>query len=160
MRPIFLFLATLLAAVHFTRAAPVTGSFSVVVHRSNPVGNLRLDALRSCFTGATPQWPNGSRVVLVERDAASPVFQFLLEHLVGMSPREYKRGLATLEYRGESPVTLKILNSDQAACRFVFNVPGSIALIDTNSLTAPECSEVQILRIDGKLPSESGYRLK
>jgi len=57
-------------------------------------------------------------------------------------------------------VTLKILNSEEAACKFVFNVPGSIALIETDSLRLPECGGVGIVRIDGRLPGQEGYRLR
>jgi len=135
-------------------------SFAVVEHRSNPVRELRFSELRAYFTGTATQWPDGSKVVLVERDPRSPAFQFLIDRLVKMSPRDYRRGLMNIEYRGETPVTLKILNTEGAACKFVFNVPGAIALIETDSLATAECSGVQLVRIDGKLPGEEGYRLK
>ena len=51
-------------------------------------------------------------------------------------------------------------NSDQAACKFVFNVPSAVALIETSSLAAPECRDVRALQIDGLLPGQAGYRLK
>jgi hypothetical protein len=77
-----------------------------------------------------------------------------------MGVSEYKRRLASIEFGGAAPVTLKILNSEEAACKFVFNVPGSIALIETDSLRFPECSGVGIVRIDGQLPGQEGYRLR
>jgi hypothetical protein len=135
-------------------------SFAVVVHASNPHTNLHLAEVRAFFAGVAKQWPNGSKVVLVERDAGSPAHRFLLEHILTMSATEYKLRLARIEFAGEAPVTLKVLNSEEAACKFVFNVPGAIALIATESLHAPECGGVQTVRIDGKLPSEEGYRLR
>ena len=39
-------------------------------------------------------------------------------------------------------------------------VPLAIAIVETASLGLPACSGVQVLRIDGKLPGEEGYRLK
>jgi len=77
-----------------------------------------------------------------------------------MSAGEYKRHLASIEFAGEAPVTLKILNSERAACKFVFNVPGSIALVETISLQLPECSGVATVKIDGRLPDQEGYRLQ
>jgi hypothetical protein len=53
-----------------------------------------------------------------------------------------------VEFSGDE-VTLKILNSEQAACKFVLNVPGSIALVETGSLQLPECSG----------PGQESYRL-
>lgn len=135
------------------------GSFAVVVHQSNPNTNLLLTDVRAFFSGATKQWPNGAKVVLVERDNASTTYQFLLERILRMTPVEYKRRLLSIEFAGESPVTLKVLNSEQAACKFVFNVPGAIAIIETNSLNFPECGGLATAQIDGRLPGQEGYRL-
>src|SRR5580658_468404 len=135
-----------------TGCAADLSSFAVVLHRSNPNTNLRLADIQAFFSGGAKQWPNGSKVVLVERDPGSVVYQFMLAHILHMSAGEYKRHLVSIEFAGETPVTLKILNTEQAACKFVFNVPGSIALIETISLTLPECSGVGTVRIDGKSP--------
>jgi len=96
----------------------------------------------------------------VERDAGSTPFQFLIGRLLNTTPGEYKQRLQNIEYRGETPVSIKILNSDAAACQFVFNVPSAIAIIETKSLGSPACGEILVLRIDGKLPGQEGYRLK
>jgi hypothetical protein len=141
------------------RAADI-GSFAVVLHRSNPNTNLRLADVQAFFSGAAKQWPNGSKVVLVERDSGSVVYQFMLAHVLHMSAGEYKRHLVSIEFAGEAPVALKILNTEEAACKFVFNVPGSIALIETISLSLPECSGVGTVKIEGKLPGQQGYRLR
>ena len=156
MRRVLLTLGLLIGA---GRGAGVS-SFAVVVHQSNPNTNLVLTDVRAFFAGDAKQWPNGSKVVLVERDTASAAYRFLLARVLHMSATEYKRRLASIEFAGEAPVTLKILNSEQAACKFVFNVPGSIALIETSSLSFPECSGVGTVKIDGRLPDQEGYRLR
>jgi len=135
-------------------------SFAVVVHQSNPNTSLILADVRAFFDGDAKEWPNGSKVVLVERDTASAAYRFLLARILHMSAAEYKRRLASIEFAGEAPVNLKILNSEQAACKFVFNVPGSIALIEASSLKLPECSGVGTVKIDGRLPDQEGYRLR
>jgi hypothetical protein len=33
-------------------------------------------------------------------------------------------------------------------------------LVETDSLHSPECAQLKVLRIDGKLPAEKGYRLR
>ena len=154
-------MAALLAGPVLADAAdePARG-FAAVVHQSNPTRNLRLRDLLSLFQGVSRQWPNNSAVVLVERDAGSTPFLFLIGRLLNTTPGEYKRHLQSIEYRGEGPVSIKILNSDQAACQFVFNVPSAIAIIEIKSLATPACVQVPALRIDGKLPGEEGYRLR
>jgi hypothetical protein len=140
--------------------AGAESSFAVVVHRSNPTNSLRRSDLRAYFSGDTRQWPQGMKLVLVERDLQSDVFRFLLQHVLSITAGNYKRHLANIEFRGETPVMVKILNSDAAACKFVFNVPGSIALVATSSLAIPECGAVQLVRVDGKLPGEDKYGLQ
>ena len=153
-------IAVLLAAPTLDYAAEPARTFAAVVHPSNPTHNLRLRDLLSLFEGDSRQWPNGSGVVLVERDTRSAPFRYLMERLLNTTPGEYKRRLQNIEYRGDAPVSIKILNSDSAACQFVFNVPSAIAIVETESLASQACGAVQALRIDGKLPGEEGYRLK
>lgn len=135
-------------------------SFAIVIHQSNPNTNLMFGDVRAFFSGAAKQWPNGSKVVLVERDTGSATYQFLLVHILHMTSVEYKRRLLSIEFAGEAPVILKVLNSEQAACKFVFNVPGAIALIETHSLNLPECGGLGTVRIEGRLPGQEGYRLR
>jgi hypothetical protein len=134
--------------------------FAAVVHPSNPARDLRLRDLTSLFGGGNRQWPDSSLVVLVERDAASTPFQYLMEHVLNTTPGEYTRRLQNGEYRGGTPLSIKILNSDSAACEFVFNVPPAIAIVESKSLGEQACSAVRVLRIEGKLPDEEGYRLR
>jgi hypothetical protein len=116
--------------------------------------------LTSFFEGSSRQWPNNAPVVLVERDAASAPYHYLMAHVLNSTPVEYKRRLQDIEYRGAAPLPIKVLNSDVAACQFVFNVPSAIAIIESASVESPACAQVRVLRIDGKLPGEEGYRLK
>jgi hypothetical protein len=160
MERVLQLIAALLLAPTLVCAAEPTATFAAVVHPSNPARDLHLRDLTSLFEGANRQWPNRSGVVLVERDAGSAPFRYLMGRLLNTTPGEYKRSLQNIEYRGETPVSIKILNSDAAACQFVFNVPSAVAIVETGSLALPACGGVLVLRIDGKLPGEEGYRLK
>jgi hypothetical protein len=77
-----------------------------------------------------------------------------------MEERDYQRELAGAEFRGEESVAVKVLNSDGAVCRFVFNVPGAAGLVAAASLLYADCTGVRALRIQGKSPGEAGYRLQ
>jgi hypothetical protein len=153
-------IAALLAAPTLYYAADPVGGFAAVVHQSNPTHNLRFRDLILLFQGASREWPTSTPVVLVERDAGSAPFRYLMGRLLNTTPGDYKRSLQNIEYRGEAPVSIKILNSDAAACQFVFNVPSAIAIVEAASLALPACAGIQVLRLDGKLPGEEGYRLK
>ena len=160
MRRTLPLLAALVTVTALQPAAEPALAFAAVVHPSNATRDIRRRELTSFFGGANRQWPNRSAVVLVERDSASAPYRYLMVHLLNTTPGEYKRHLQNIEYSGGAPIAIKILNSDAAARQFVFNVPTAIAIVETNSLPLSACSQVQVLRIDGKLPSQEGYGLK
>lgn len=146
-------------AVEAGLEGPLSG-FAVVVHPSNSCDEMALKQVRSLFLAGLKRWPNQKRVVLVRPPAQSPPSLYLLHTLLGMEERDYQRELAGDEFRGEEPVAVKVLNSDGAVCRFVFNVPGAAGLVAAPSLLSPDCMGVRALRIDGKAPGEMGYRLQ
>ena len=156
----FLALLAALWGVPTVPAAEPPQVFAAVVHPSNTTRDIRLRDLSSLFEGARRHWSNSLPVVLVERDSNSAPYQYLMVHLLNTTAGEYKRHLQSIEYSGEAALSIKTLNSDAAACQFVFNVPTAIAIIETRSLGLAACGQVQVLRIDGKLPAEEGYRLK
>jgi hypothetical protein len=160
MRRTLQLLSTLAAMAALNPAAPPELGFATVVHPGNQARDMRLRDLTSLFEGANRQWPNGAAVVLVERNAASAPYQFLMSHLLNTTAMECKRRLQNIEYRGDGSVSVKVLNSDEAACQFVYNVPTAIAIVETRSLDSPACAQVHVVRIEGKLPGEEGYRLK
>jgi|SRR5580692_8674895 hypothetical protein len=154
------FLGVLLAITVLAGAAEPELGFAAVVHPSNREHDLHWRDLISLFEGVDREWPNSVPVVLVERNTGSAPYRYLMAHLLNTTSMGYKRRLQNIEYNGGAPVSIKILNSDEAACQFVFNVPSAIALIERKSLSSTACAPVQVVRVDGKLPGEEGYRLK
>ena len=140
-------------------AAEIPG-FQVIVHPSNPITGLTSGEVRSIFAGSTTHWPDHARIVLVHRASGSPPNTFLMDHLLKTSWQDYKRSLEGLEFMGQEPVVVRVLNSDAAACKFVFNVPSAIAVIQASAQGMEECRDVKVLRIDGLLPAQQGYRLR
>jgi hypothetical protein len=153
-------IATLAGLVLSTAPLVDAQGFSVVVHPSNAVSSLSLTALRAIFTGTVTHWPNQSKIVLAQRGSESPANQFLMTRFLNTSWQDYKRSLVGLEFMGQEPVILRVLNSDPAACKFVFNVPSAVAVIESASTAAAECRYVRVLKIDGFLPGQLGYRFK
>jgi hypothetical protein len=121
---------------------------------------MPLKQVRSLFLAGLKRWPNQKRVILVRPPAQSPPSLYLMHTLLGMEERDYQRELAGAEFRGEESVAVKVLNSDGAVCRFVFNVPGAAGLVAAASLLSADCTGVRALRIQGKSPGEAGYRLQ
>ncbi len=151
----------LFAALLCSAASPAPAQpFAVVVHPSNPTVNLSAADLRAMFAGSVTHWPNQSRIVLAQREHGSSVSRFLMDHLLKTSWPDYKRSLENLEFMGQEAAIVRVLTSDASACKFVFNVPGALALIELGSISVPECRELRPLKIDGLAPGQEGYRLK
>jgi len=109
--------------------------------------------------GQIDQWANKSQITLVQREPTSQAFQKTLQLILRMTEAEYSRWLLQSEFRGRKLPLIKILNSDESASKFVFNVPGAVAITDgvpSGSIS----SEIKILRVDGKLPGDPGYAFK
>jgi hypothetical protein len=102
--------------------------------------------------------PDHRKLVLAQREPDSEVYQRLVQLVLRMTPSEYKRNLLRIEFQGAEPLMVKTLNSDDTAAKFVFNVPGAIAVIDAVP-AGGAASRVKIVRIEGKLPGEPGYGL-
>lgn len=131
---------------------------AVVVNNRNSVNSISREELRKLLLGETRTWPDRQPVILVRRESGSEAFRAMLHFILKMSEAEYRRSLLSAEFRGESAVLVKTLNTNESAGKFVFNVPGAVAVIDAIP-NGEISSQVKILRIDGKLPGEAGYSL-
>ena len=142
---------------------PTPLTLAVVVNQSNPLEQLSSVQLRKILLGETTQWrwagQAPQRVTLVRQIPESEVSREVLRQILRRSEAEYRRHWVQLEYQGGSITLLKTLNSPANAIKFVLNVPGSIALVDSATAKAWQAS-VKVLRINGRMPDEPGYRLE
>jgi len=132
---------------------------TVIVNSSNPIESISKAQLRALLMGDVDQWVNKRQITVVQREPTSQAFQKTLRLILHMTEAEYSRWLLQNEFRGRKPLLIKILNSDESASKFVFNVPGAVAITDgvpSGSIS----SEIKILRVDGKLPGDPAYAFK
>jgi ABC-type phosphate transport system substrate-binding protein len=132
---------------------------SVTVNKSNPLTSITKKELRELLLGEVTVWPDKQHVILVEREAGSRPFQKMLQLILKMTEAEYARWLLDLEFRAQTSPLIKTLNSDEGANKFVFNVPGAIAITESVPGGAVS-SQVKVLRVEGKLPGDPEYPLK
>ena len=128
---------------------------AVVVNKSNPLNELSLADLRRIYRGQRLRWSNGRRVTLVMRDPGTPERDAFLRALYGVREEEYRRGFLQAIFTGEAGDAPKMLASPTGVLRFVFNVPGAIGYVRASEADG----SVKVLRVDGRLPGEQGYRL-
>jgi len=84
------------------------------------------------------------------RDPSSADMQLVLRKLFNMTPEQAH---AFIQAHRDA---IMVADSDDAVLRFVSTSRGAIGVVDLYSLT----QDVNVLKIDGKLPVEQGYLLR
>jgi ABC-type phosphate transport system substrate-binding protein len=119
---------------------------AVVVNKDNAVGNVTAVHLSRIFRSEVKKWPDGKPVVLVlHRDSAGETET--LEHLIKITAGELKAWIAAHKD------SIVMADSDADVLKIVQSEPGAIGLVDVRSVD----NTITVVRVDGKLPMESGY---
>jgi phosphate transport system substrate-binding protein len=119
---------------------------AVVVNKDNPVENVTTTHLAKILRAEIRKWPDGKNLVLVlHKDSAGETET--LQHLNKMSAGEWK---ATLAAHKDSVI---FVDTDADVIRAVHADPGAIGLVEEHSVDG----SITVVKVDGKLPMESGY---
>lgn len=119
---------------------------AVVVNKDVLVQNITSAHLAKLFKGEVKKWPDGNNVLLVLH-SSSPGEMATLQHLSKMSEAEVKAMLAAHND------TARMVSTDADVIDAVASTPGAIGFVEEHSIT----QRVNVIRVDGKLPMESGY---
>ena len=147
--------AALLATPRVARAQAAE-PLAIVVNKANPMTEVSLSDLRKIYRGQRGRWSNGRRVTIVMRDPGAPERNAILRSLYGLDEEEYRRGFLQAIFTGEASDAPKMLATPNGVLRFVFNVPGAIGYVRASEVDG----SVKMLRVDGRLPGDSGYGLE
>ena len=150
-----MFALSLLGGTPRAACAQDSEPLAIVVNRNNPLSEISLADLRRVFRGQRSRWTNGRRVTLVMRDAGAPERDAIIQGLYGLDEAQYRRTFLQAVFSGEAAEAPKTLASTNGVLRFVYNVPGAIGYVRARDVNA----SVKMLRVDGRLPGEPGYRL-
>jgi ABC-type phosphate transport system substrate-binding protein len=119
---------------------------AVVVNKDNQVGTVTAAHLSRIFRSEIKKWPDGKAVVLVlHKDSAGETET--LERLNKMTDGEWKALIAAHKD------SIIVADSDAEVLKIVESTPGAIGLVDVRSVDGT----INVIRVDGKLPMESGY---
>jgi len=119
---------------------------AVVVNKENQVGNVSSAYLAKIFRSDVRKWAEGQPIVLILHNN-SPGETETLQRLIKVSPAEWK---AVITGHRDS---IQIADSDAEVLKIVQNTPGAIGLVDVRAVDGT----INVVRVDGKLPMESGY---
>jgi phosphate transport system substrate-binding protein len=119
---------------------------AVVVNKDNNVENLTAVHLSRILRSEVKKWPDGKAVVLVlHRNSAGETET--LQRLIKMTGDELKAMIAAHKD------SIVLADSDADVLKIVQSTPGAIGFVDVRSVD----NTISVVRVDGKLPMESGY---
>jgi|SRR5205809_4259512 len=142
--PVLLLMLVLASAVGEAK------QLAVIVDKTNTTADLSLADLVKILKGESSRWPDGKTVTVVLRNLSTPEMQTALQKIYKMPPEELKALIAA--HKG----SIVIANSEEELLKLVAGTPGAIGLVDVYSIN----NRVSVLKIEGKLPLQSGYVLK
>jgi len=123
---------------------------AIVTDPANSTTNLSSADLLKVFNLHTRAWADGKPVIVVVRDPSTNDMQLLLRKVLNMSPEQAHAFIQA--HKG----SIVVADSDQSVIRFVSSNRGAIGVIDLYSLT----KDVNVMKVDNKLPVEQGYLLR
>ena len=147
-------LAGLPSAERSARAAERV-TLAVFVAKDSSVQNLKMSELRRIFTNADDSGFSGQRSIPFNHTARSSDRVGFDQTVLRMNPEEVSRFWIDRKIRG-LPGPPRALDSLSQLLRLVAHTTGGMGYARPNQVT----SDVRVIRIDGKLPSEAGYPLQ
>ncbi len=123
---------------------------AVVTNNANSIKDLSAAELTKILNLKTHNWTDGNPVIIIMRDPSSADMQLVLRRLLNMTPEQAQSFFQTHKS------SIVIADSDDSVLRLVSGKHGAIGIVDLYSLT----KDVNVVKIDGKLPVELGYFLR
>ena len=144
-----------LPSVERTARAAERVTLAVFVAKDSSLQNLKMTELRRIFTNADDSGFSGQRSVPFNHTARSSDRVGFDQTVLRMSPEEVSRFWIDRKIRG-LPGPPRAVDSLSQLLRLVSHTSAGVGYARPNQVT----SDVRVIRIDGKLPSEAGYPLQ
>lgn len=122
-----------------------------IANKTNGTNGLKSNIVARIYKGQIEKWPDGQKIFVIDRPFDSEIrHQFYNIALASKPTKKF--------FKPGSPIPFKkmILNSDFATSKFVARIPNAIGYIFLSEVD----DTVKVLKIDGKLPSDDGYKLR
>lgn len=131
-------------------------AIAIVVHPDAGVDDLSFAHLRKIFLGEQQYWPDQKRVTLLVRAPVAYERGVVLDRIYEMSEPQFRQYWIAKIFRAEVASGPKIVYSTEMARELVTALPGAIAFMRLRDVGAG----MKVVKIDGKLPADSGYPLR
>ena len=140
----------------FAAAGPgYGGEIAVIVNKANAIEDVSSRELAAIFKMEKKFWNDGNPIYLVMQGPGSPEKEAVLKAIYKMDEQELKKFWLTEIFQGTVTSFPKVIVSNQSVKAFVQQAPNAVGYIDASYVDG----SVKVLKIDGKLPGENGYKL-
>ena len=129
---------------------------AVVVHPDVPVDNLTYAELRRILLGDREFWASGLRVTLLVRAPVARERDVVVRDVCQMTEAQFRQHWIAKVFRADTAVAPKIVYSAEMALDQVTRTPGALTFALASSVAG---KGGKVLKIDGKLPGQPGYRI-
>jgi hypothetical protein len=136
--------------------APTSADVAIVVNSRVPVTDLSFTELRRILLGERQFWSSSLRISLLMRAPVAREREVLLNTVYEMSEAQVRQYWISKVFRAEAASAPPLFYSDEEILQALVSVPGSIAAVEASRIP----KSLRVIRIDGRLPGEPGYRLR
>lgn len=152
----FLFAPVVLSLALLLPLPAAASDVVIVANPTVPVADLSFTELRRIFLGERQFWSSNLRITLLMRAPAAPEREVLLKSVYEMSEAQFRQHWIGKVFRAEATGTPQMFYSDEELLGAVAAIPGSIAAVETTRIPRG----LRVIRVEGHLPGEPGYRLR
>jgi len=145
-----------LSLVFSLPGAPLSSDAVIIANPDVPVGDLSFNEVRRIFLGERQFWSSRLRIALLLRAPASRERDVMLKAVYEMSEAQFRQYWIGKVFRAEAASAPQMFYSDEEILGAVSAIPGSIAAVETTRIP----KGLKVIRIEGRLPGEAGYRLR
>lgn len=126
---------------------------AVIAHPSIEVEGLSQVEATRIFLAEQQFWPDKTRITLLIRASVSDERTSVLEHIYGMTERQYRKYWIAKMFKAEVASGPKVVYTTDMSINLIKAIPGAVTFVPYSKV--PE--GVKVLKIDGKLPTDEGY---
>ena len=145
----------LIAVLGAVVVAAAAKDVALISNKSNALPGIALADLLKVCKGQMGKWSDGKPVTIVMRQPGSPDLRIVEEKIYALSSAELRELIATANHGRLDRPAIILGGSDEEIIHKVESMPGAVGLVDVYSITGA----VQVVKVGGKLPLESGYPL-
>jgi ABC-type phosphate transport system substrate-binding protein len=135
--------------------AQKSSDIAVVTNPATPVNELSLADVRKVFLGERQYWNSNIPVIVLVRAPIAREREVVLKTIYQMTESQFKQYWVAKIFRSEAVSAPKIVYSADMTNQLLAVIPGSIAFMEAKAV-APG---LRVLKVDGRLPGEPGYKL-